>query len=211
MSVNYSLVKDCKYAVFFLHYQPERTTLPEAFGFVQQMRAILTLRAALPDGYVLLVKEHPSIFTNKCDPRFRSPHFYQAIHDLSGVEWVAIDADNFELIDSAALTASICGTVNTESLIRCVLTVYFGIQKFEELIGQHFYTELEPLEVFIEQAIGRTWSLSEISSAVETSIMNDCDWVVPKDSRNTREKRQEFFSRHRIEGSDASGLRLVQG
>ena len=40
-----------------MHYQPERTTDPDANYFTQQYLAIKLLSTALPDGYILYVKD----------------------------------------------------------------------------------------------------------------------------------------------------------
>ena len=193
-SVSLSRVGKKKCAIFYLHYQPERTTLPEGYGFTQQLRAIITLRSALPSDFVLLVKEHPSIFTNICSPTARDVDFYEAIARLPGVSWVNIKTDNFELIDSSCLTASICGTVNTESLIRGRPTVIFGIKKFQKVKGQHFYKSLPHLKQFVSHVRLGRYGAKEISSDVESSILNDASCVVPRAAISTDEDRKKCVS-----------------
>ena len=46
---------DSDYAVFFLHYQPEATTVPNGDLFGSQLNAILALRATLPSHVKILV------------------------------------------------------------------------------------------------------------------------------------------------------------
>lgn len=183
-----------RYAVFFLHYQPERTTLPESFGFVQQKRAVTALRESLPEDCLLLVKEHPSTFTNQCDPRFRSPEFYRSLGAIPGVKWVDIAIDNFELIDAAVLTASICGTVNTESLIRGIPTILFGIQKFAGCEGQHYFSDHDSLKEFVSKACHGAWSQSAIRESIRNAIVADSDLVIEREAIDTPAKRLAFVT-----------------
>ncbi|MDN3555232.1 hypothetical protein [Halomonas maura] len=164
-------------AVYYLHYQPERTTLPEACGFTQQLRAILYMRALLPKDILLLVKEHPATFIRSCSPRARDPMYYKYIASIEGVELIDIHCDTFELIDNSVLTATICGTVNTESLIRGKPTVIFGVDKFPEVTGQHVYESKDKLNVFIEDAVSGLYKKEDVSSDVEKAIYMEGEYV----------------------------------
>ena len=76
--------------VFFLHFQPERTTLPEGYGFAQQLAAIIALDGALPEGTKLYVKEHPTTFTHDCMWKERLPFWYRLIDKFTKVQLVSI-------------------------------------------------------------------------------------------------------------------------
>src|SRR5690606_22251242 len=88
------------YVVLFLHYQPERTSMPEAGFFSQQWLIIKLLSISLPENWRLLVKEHPSTFTGRYDFRYRHPKFYSDISTLKNVELISIETDTFKLIDN---------------------------------------------------------------------------------------------------------------
>jgi len=143
-----------KYSVFFLQYQPERTTLPEGFGFTQQLFAIYALRQALPSDVILYVKEHPSIFTNKCIPSQRHTSFYEDINKLENVELIKINSDTFSLLDRALLVSTITtGSVGRQALIRGVPIVYFGRTVFNESLGVHLYKNIDSLSGYIASVI----------------------------------------------------------
>ena len=126
------------YGVYFLHYQPESNTCPEAELFVDQFIAIKKVSEALPDGYRLLVREHPSTFSKRADGRWRPKCFYRRISELPLVDICDLDKSPFELMDSAAFVVSIAGIVLTEAIARRTPIVHFSLlasQLFRGLIS----------------------------------------------------------------------------
>ena len=120
-----------KYGVYFLHYQPESNTCPEAELFVDQFIAIKKVSEALPDGYRLLVREHPSTFSKTADRRWRPKCFYRRIAELPSVDICDLDKSPFELLDSAAFVVSIAGVVLTEAIARRTPIVHFSPPRFQ--------------------------------------------------------------------------------
>ncbi len=117
-----------KYIILFMHYQPERTSLPEGRMFTNQLHIVYTLHRALPEGWKLYVKEHPATFTNSqdYDPRYRDLSFYKRIAELPNVTLVDLRVDSFSLIDNCQCLATITGTVGGEGLLRCKPVLTFG-------------------------------------------------------------------------------------
>lgn len=118
-----------KYIIVFLHYQPERTSMPEGRYYANQWHLINTIHRALPDDYMLYVKEHPSTFTNTTnmfDPRYRNPEFYKNISRLSNTILVDLNVNSFTLIDHCKCVATITGTVGGEALLRGKPVLVFG-------------------------------------------------------------------------------------
>lgn len=144
--------RDC--AVFFLHYQPERTTLPEGYGFAQQLIALQAFRAALARDIHLLVKEHPSTFRNHCSWRERLPWFYDAIQNMPGVSLIRMEHDTYELLDEAVAVGSITGTVAMEALIRGKKAILFGLGGYygntHPLL--HYYEGQTSLAAFLKRS-----------------------------------------------------------
>ena len=138
-----------KVITFFLHYQPERTTLPEGYGFTQQIIAIKALRMAVPDDTEILVKEHPSTFTNQCNPKVRHSSLYDSINRIKGVSLVNLDITPFELIDKSILVGTITGNVGVEALIRGKPVVYFGVSVIQDFKWAHSYVNQKELVNFI--------------------------------------------------------------
>lgn len=122
-----------KYIVLFLHFQPERTTLPEGEFFEQQWHVIKTIQMALPDNYYLYVKEHPSIFLYEgFDNRYRNLDFYSNIVSLPRTQLVPLMEDSFALIDNSLCVATVTGTVGSQSLIRGKAVLAFGYAAYRD-------------------------------------------------------------------------------
>ena len=118
------------FAVYFLHYQPEMNTIPEAGLYCDQYQAIKKLAEALPEGIKLIVKEHPSTFTKRCDRRWRPHGFYQRISELANTQICPHDIETYQVIDNSKLVASIAGVCLTEALARGTPVVSFFSPRF---------------------------------------------------------------------------------
>lgn len=108
------------FAYFALHYQPERTTVPEAGFYFDQIRAVRRLAAALPTGWILAVKEHPRQLGDR-KPDLRSLHYdrrwlYDAIERIPNAVLVHPFTPSATLVSYARLTASCNGSAIFEGL-----------------------------------------------------------------------------------------------
>ena len=182
-----------KFVILFLHYEPERTTLPEGFGFTQQRAAIKALELALPNGTKLLVKEHPTTFEHLCHWKVRTPRWYNEI--LSDkVELVDMEIPAYKLIDKSVATASITGTAVGESLFRGKPGIIFGAGPlyYIECKKLHKYTTVESLSLFLQNLLK-----SESSFNLNEKIMNniiDKSWSsLSSEVTYVDWKKQDFF------------------
>jgi hypothetical protein len=108
------------YLVFFLQFQPERTTQPEAEYFDNQFELINLISSALPDNYLLYVKEHPRQDVDLIDFRqlgIRKPGDYEQIATLSNVLLVDKSVSSKKLIQNSQLVLSCNGSSLWEGLI----------------------------------------------------------------------------------------------
>ena len=115
--------------VFFpLHYQPERTTMPEGGAYHDQLLAIRTLANAIPKDWTIYVKEHPVQFNaGKSAVVFRSQNFYADLAAIPQVNVVDTNESSEQLIANAKMTATITGSSGWESLTKNIPCVVFGI------------------------------------------------------------------------------------
>ena len=117
---------DSKSALFLLHFEPERTTLPELCEFSSQIDCIKYIDSILPNEYTIYVKEHPSTFTTLCLFPWRSPIFYILIMLVSNrikfipPSIISLDNSTFDCIISPN------GTVTSESLFNNQKVVCFA-------------------------------------------------------------------------------------
>jgi len=107
------------YIYFALHYQPELTTMPLADLYRHQYLAISQLSNRIPDGWHIIVKEHPSQFRfDRYGEQSRPIYYYDLLSKIKKVKLAPIDKDSFNLIDGSIATASVGGTVGFESILR---------------------------------------------------------------------------------------------
>jgi len=121
--------------VLFLHYQPERTTLPEGGRFTQQWLIARMISMNLPDGWGLTIREHPSTFRNRYSRAVRKQGFYRELCDLPNAQIAPMDISPFELIDSSRVVATVTGSVGVESVLRGKPVVVFGYASYSEMPG----------------------------------------------------------------------------
>ena len=181
LSTNHEAWVGKKHIIFFLQYQPERTSLPEAYGFTVQINALLALRSCAPADVNILVKEHPSSFTNLCHPLYRTASFYRKIAAIPGIDIVEPETDTFALIDSALCVATLTGTVGLEALIRGKPAIFFGLSMIEGVTGQHVYTSPEKLVEFIGQASEAKFPPENVVQSVKQALYDDADYTFRSD------------------------------
>jgi hypothetical protein len=115
------------FVYFALHYQPERTSCPDGDRFSDQFLAVSLVAAALPRGWRLYVKEHPSQFSYLGQGELsRWAEYYDELAALPGVRLVPTSVSSFELIDRSRAVASVAGAVGWEALVRGKPALCFG-------------------------------------------------------------------------------------
>ncbi|WP_417243496.1 hypothetical protein [Celeribacter sp.] len=120
------------YVYFPLHYEPERTTNPDGGLFHDQLRALAQLRALVPAGISICVKEHPSQFNARMmGHQGRTARFYHAVQKVEGVHLVRETVSSAELTLGAEAVATITGTVALEAAILGRRALIFGRAWFE--------------------------------------------------------------------------------
>ncbi len=125
------------YVAFFLHYQPEETTIPRGGPFSQQLNAIVRLRALLPANVHIAVKENKAMFRLPFTLAMgvRSHEFYRNIATLPGTSLVPLEYDTFNLLDGALAVATITGSVGLEALCRSRRAIVFGRATYQHFSG----------------------------------------------------------------------------
>jgi Capsule polysaccharide biosynthesis protein len=143
---------DKPYYVFFLHYQPEATTLPYGLEFSQQWLAISRLRMALPSDIVLVVKEHPGMFLRgMLRPSVRDTQFYDAIAALPNTTIADINQDSFKLIDHASCVTTITGTVGFQAILRGRPVIVFGAAPYRHFPSVFHVSNIDDLVAAIDE------------------------------------------------------------
>jgi len=111
-----------------LHYQPERTSMPEGDIFENQLLMVDILSKSLPQGWLLYVKEHPNQFA-RSDIRlmnFRSTNFYQKICSYKNIRLLLLDASSDALIAKCKTAVTLTGSTGWETLLAGKQAITFS-------------------------------------------------------------------------------------
>jgi hypothetical protein len=115
------------YVYVALSMQPERSTNPNGGVFDDQDVMVGIIAAALPAGWRIYVKEHPSQFIDGIRvERGRWKNFYDAVLAHPNVSLAPLQTPSFDLIDRARAVASVTGTSSWEAIVRGVPGLVFG-------------------------------------------------------------------------------------
>ena len=123
------------YIIFFMHFQPEATTMPNGSHYANQLFAIRELALGAPPGWKVLVKEHPFTFENEFSPRYRNIELYQAIEAMEGVQLMSLEYDPYTLIDKSQAVATLTGTVGFQAICRGRPVIAFGYAAYHAAYG----------------------------------------------------------------------------
>jgi hypothetical protein len=112
---------------FALHYQPERTTVPEGGIFSDMYRCAWLLSSIFGDRYAIVIKEHPSQFNySGMGEQSRWIGYYEDFGNLKNVFFVSNDVPSMDLIDKSSAVATVTGMVGWEALCRGKPVLVFG-------------------------------------------------------------------------------------
>jgi hypothetical protein len=127
---------DRPYVYYPLHFEPERTTVPDGGLFTIQTDAIRRLADALPTGWQVLVKEHPRQFRRgNLWPRVRSLEYYHRLAADPRVRLVPLETSTEELIARSRVVATISGTSGWEALQIGKPAIVFGYPWYRHAPG----------------------------------------------------------------------------
>ena len=145
------------YVYVALSMQPERATNPNGGVFDDQDLMVGLIAAALPAGWRIYVKEHPSQFIDGVRvERGRWENFYDAIVAHPNVFLVPFDTPSFDLIDHARAVASVTGTSSWEAIARGVPALLFGEAWYKGCEGAYtIRTQEDCRQALIKIAAGK--------------------------------------------------------
>ena len=136
-----------KYVIFYLHYQPEATTLPLAGVFVEQELVISILAKALEKfGIRLWIKEH---FLQP----YRTKKFYDDINNIPNVKLIQSMVDSKDILQHSVAAATCNGTVIQESIFNGRPVMIFGNGPFIGAPGTFRCADIDSVQYAMEQIL----------------------------------------------------------
>jgi hypothetical protein len=118
---------NAQYALFALHYEPERTNMPEGLPYLSQLDAVLEARRFLPSDVTLLVKEHYAQQSSSLRGYVgRSITAYEYLNSIPGIEVLGVGANSGELMRNAECIFTMTGKIGIEAAFAATPAVYMG-------------------------------------------------------------------------------------
>lgn len=148
-------VDDKSFALFAMHHQPERTSVPEGPEFAQfQGDLIARARQFLPDHITLVVKEHESqVSPSNTGERGRSSRLYDLVNAFPNTKLINGSRSSRDQMSRSVCTFTITGSIGIESALHGVPCVYFGRPWWSGMPNTYFFRTDSTWEEFEETAI----------------------------------------------------------
>ena len=141
-----------RYAIFALHYEPERTNMPEGLPYLSQLDAVLAVRAFLPEGVHLLVKEHYAQQSSALRGYVgRSIYAYDYLDGIPGVQMIGIEANTRELVKGAESVFTMTGKIGIEAAFLGTPVIYLGQPWWVDMPGAYAFSAISSLFEVVER------------------------------------------------------------
>lgn len=139
---------------FFLHYEPEMTSIPDARYHSEQLAMVRALSVSIPSDFTVYVREHPSQMMFSARGYLgRDPNFYEEISSLPKVKFLSNQMPYLAAIKGSRLVVTLTGTVAVEAAFVGVPAIAVGRPWYEGLPGCSVVHEIADLPCVIEQAL----------------------------------------------------------
>jgi hypothetical protein len=157
------------YSVYAMHYEPERTSLPDGLPVDSQVDALLYIRTVIPPGEKVWVKEHYSQQSSALRGFLgRSPLVYQLIAKMPQTDFAPVGVNLLELVRNARAVFTLTGTIAIEASLMGVPVYYFGEPWWDGLPGSARIDFLRP-QAFPPAIEGIK---ADVAAFLEDKVMN---------------------------------------
>jgi hypothetical protein len=140
-----------QYIYIPLHYEPERSTIPQGGQFRNQFNVVDILSKTAPDEWRIYVKEHPSQFFRYKTGRGREIYDYHDLLCLENVSLVDHSASTFDLIDNSEAVATVTGTAGWEAVVRGTPALIFGYARYRQCEGTYNISSRSDVDTALEK------------------------------------------------------------
>ena len=171
-----------RFALFALHYEPERSSIPEGYPFDSQLDAIIAARNLLPDAVTLLVKEH---FSQKAAALRgfvgRSIEFYSLLQEIPGVTILGTNSNTRDLIRSAECVMTFTGKVGIEAVLETTRVIFLGQPWWDAMPGTVHFDDLTNYDQFLSRPLPSVREVRDwISGEIRSSLLPGVSSVSPE-------------------------------
>jgi len=161
-----ALLPESKYLYFPLQLQPERTTIPMGGDYWDQLEIIRMLSKAVPDDWLIVIKEHPRQFTR--DPMYfstmRSIEFYKSLVSMNNVVIADLQLPSQKIIEGSCCVATVTGTAGWEALMFDKPVCVFGFPWYRNVPSIHRYESFDRLIDFFRSIGANKYSYDKVKN-----------------------------------------------
>ena len=157
-----SINKGEKFLFFPLALQPERGVEIVSPFYVNQAEVIINIAKALPIGYKLYVKEHPTMRFR----HWRDISYYKKILDLPNVELFHPSFNSKILLENCELVITISGSTGLEAALYKKSAIVFSDVNYSIIPSVHRLTGLEELPDAIRESLKKEVKLSDVNEFI---------------------------------------------
>ena len=140
----FDIIRTKKYAIYFLHVQPEITVEGMAFDYQDQVNTLRNILASLPADMELVVKEHSPMLG------YRPLAVYNQLVHLPGLIIADTLEDSHKLITQSSVVVTLTGTVALEAVLYGVPAIVLGDIYFDAFNGVYKPENLDELRQLLE-------------------------------------------------------------
>lgn len=141
----FGAIRTKKYAIYFLHVQPEITVEGMAFEYQEQAQTLLNILASLPADMDLVVKEHSPMLG------YRTMDLYSQLVHMPGLILADTREDSHELITHASVVVTLTGTVALEAILYGIPAIVLGSIYFDQFAGIYKPENLQELKTLLSE------------------------------------------------------------
>lgn len=142
------------FATMFLHFEPEKTSVPDGGVFGDQLAAARAVADALAGKMPLAICEHPSQNTLLLRGfRIRRARFYEELAQIPNAFLVDPSVPRSELLARTRLGVTLQGTVGLEMIARSIPVIALGHAWYSPVEGVFCFDDVWPLESLVDRAL----------------------------------------------------------
>lgn len=188
------LSKSKPYIVVLLHRQPEASSSPSGGEFITQHLIVEMLSKAIPDDWVIYVKEHPSqLYWQHFNSIFRSKNYYDELLRIEKVRFLTVKEQIFSSIEDAKFVATITGTTGWEAVVRGIPVLIFGSAWYRYCEGVYHISNMIECRAAVEKIIdGKKINSKGVQAFVKAWECTGVPKVKNSDLNLCAEKKQKL-------------------
>lgn len=170
----YEIPNNKKIIFFPLQQEPERSLLISAPNYIDQLKTIKLILEAIPDDYVLVIKEHPTQGPPNRD--WRKISIYKKLLNNSRIKLIHPSVNAKDIIKKSKLVISVSGTISLESSFFNVPSITFAENDYPLINSITKMNSIENLKSIVLDAMKKITDPSDIKNYFDTLMENSFEF-----------------------------------